>query len=50
MNIPSVSAGTLRQMVRFERLVADISAGFINVPTAEFDSVILQALRRRMGC
>ncbi len=38
MNIPSVSAETLRQIVWFERLVADISAGFINVPTAEFDS------------
>jgi signal transduction histidine kinase len=45
MNIPSVSAETLRQMVRFERLVADISSGFINVPMAEFDGAILRALR-----
>jgi formate hydrogenlyase transcriptional activator len=45
MNIPSLSAEALRQMVRFERLVADLSTGFINVPAEEFDRVILRALR-----
>ncbi len=45
MNIPSVSAETLRQRVRFERLVADISAGFINVSMETFDRAIQRALR-----
>ena len=45
MNILNVSGETLRQMVRFECLVADLSAGFINVPAGEFDRAILRALR-----
>ena len=45
MNILSVNGDTLRQMMHFERLVADLSAGFINVPMEEFDRAILRALR-----
>ena len=45
MTIPSASGETLRQRVRFERLVTELSAGFINVPTAAFDRTILRALR-----
>ncbi|MCC8999624.1 MAG: GAF domain-containing protein [Candidatus Contendobacter sp.] len=44
-NILSPSNETLRQRVRFERLVADLSASFINVPMEAFDRVILRALR-----
>lgn len=45
MNILSGNDDTLRRMMHFERLVADLSAGFINVPTEEFDRAILRALR-----
>ena len=46
MNLPCASTEQLREMVRFERLVTDLSASFIDVPASEFDRTITQALRR----
>ena len=45
MTSPSANGETWRQIVRFERLVTNLSASFINVPTGEFDRVIDRALR-----
>jgi signal transduction histidine kinase len=45
MSILSGNSDILHRMIHFERLVADLSAGFINVSTEAFDHAILQALR-----
>ncbi len=42
-------AAPLRELLEFERLLADLSARFINLPAAEIDGAITDALRRIVG-
>ena len=39
-------AAPLRQLLEFERLLAELSARFVNLPAAEVDAAITDALRR----
>ncbi len=43
---PAVIATSLEDMLRFERLLANLSAQFISLPSSEVDAAIDEALRR----
>jgi FixJ family two-component response regulator/signal transduction histidine kinase len=43
---PRDASASNQELVEFERLLADLSAGFINLPAAELDGALTDALRR----
>jgi FixJ family two-component response regulator/signal transduction histidine kinase len=46
---PASAFGAARELWRFERLLAELSARFINLPAAEVDDAITDALRQIVG-
>src|SRR5215510_12702284 len=43
---PPTAVPSTEELLQFERLLAELSAGFINLPTAQIDGAITEALRR----
>ena len=43
---PNRGSASLDELLRFERLMSELSATFINLPAVEIDAVILTGLRR----
>ena len=55
MNEPEARAAvaprlpSVQELLQFERLLAELSARFVNLPTAHIDGAITDALRRIVG-
>jgi signal transduction histidine kinase len=47
--VPAPDAQSIGELLAFERLLAELSAGFVNLPTTSVDDAITDALRRIVG-